>query len=114
MVTGNVKPSTRAKWQTIINAQERSGLDVIAYCAEKKICRSSFYARRKQLSKADDKKPGFLRLLSSSRPLMDSLNALTVPAQPPISIRTPNGYQLAIHLSSKNGLGELLEILKNL
>ena len=111
MISGTPKPRVRAKWRTIIEAQEQSGLDVVEYCKTKGICRSSFYGRRKQLLMAVNDKPGFLKLMPSAE------TGLSVPAaayETPINIRTPNGYQIGLRLSEENGLAQILGILKSL
>jgi hypothetical protein len=110
MISGELKPRARAKWQAIIEAQQNSGMDVVEYCKANDICRSSFYGRRKQLHNAL-KKPGFLKL-------MPPVEAGTfIPAssyETPVNIRTPNGYQIGLRLPDDNGLEKILGVLKSL
>ena len=111
MITGEMKPRVSAKWQAIVAAQENSGLDVVRYCEEKDICRSSFYARRKQLRSVAGPKPGFLKLMPHAEA------GVFIPAatyETPVNIRTPNGYQIGLRLPDGNGLAKILGILKGL
>jgi hypothetical protein len=111
MISGKPKPSVQAKWQAIIEAQERSGLDVVEYCRTNGLCRSGFYGRRKQLRQVLPAKTGFLQLMPHAE-----ANQFTPVAscETPVNIRTPNGYQIGLRLPDKNGLATLLGILKGL
>ncbi len=111
MITCEMKSRVSAKWQAIVAAQENSGLDVVRYCEEKDICRSSFYARRKQLRNVAEQKPGFLKLMPHAEAGM-FVAAATY--ETPVNIRTPNGYEIGLRLSDKNGLAMLLGVLKGL
>ena len=111
MISGELKPKAKVKWQIIIEAQESSGKNVVEYCNTNGICRSSFYGRRKQLRNALNKRPGFLKLMPSAEA------NIFIPAlshETPINIRTPNGYQIDFRLPVENGLGKILGILKSL
>jgi hypothetical protein len=111
MISSELKPKARIKWQAIIEAQESSGVDVVEYCNTNGICRSSFYGRRKQLRHALNKKRGFLKLLPSGEADM-FISASS--HETPVNIRTPNGYQIGLRLPDENGLGKILGILKSL
>ena len=109
MISGEPKPRVRAKWQAIIDAQKKSGLDVVEYCRANGLCRSSFYGRRKQLLKAINVKPGFMKLMPSAEA------GLFVPSasyEIPVNIRTPNGYEIGLRLSEPNELARILALLK--
>ena len=111
MISCNPKQQTRVKWQAIVEAQERSGLDVIEYCKAERICCSSFYGRRKQLRRPVDEKSGFLKLLPPAE--ADTLIP-TASYETPVNIRTPNGYQIGLRLLDENGLVKILGMLKSL
>ena len=111
MISDNLKPKAMAKWRAIINAQEVSGITIDAYCKAKGICRSSFYGYRKQLRHPIVMKPGFLKLT----PVAEANMFMPVAScETPISIRTPNGYQIGLKLPNENGLAKIFGILKSL
>ncbi len=41
---------TSAEWQTLIEQQQTSGLNGAAFCKQHRLCRKTFYARRKVLT----------------------------------------------------------------
>lgn len=108
----NKVPSKRVQeyWKPVFQAHETSGLSVAAFCAQRKMCSTSFYARRKQLRGAQDQKHGFVKLLPSTVRVSETATT----SRPSVSIRTPNGYEVAVSLSGNNALGELFWILKGL
>lgn len=111
MISGELKPKARAKWQAIIDAQEKSGLDIVEYCRVNGLCRSTFYGRRKQLRQVLPAKAGFLKLMPHAE------TDLPIPAamyETPVNIRTPNGYQIGLRLPDGNGLAKILGMLKGL
>ena len=109
MIMDELKLEAKAKWQALIAAQESSGMDIPRYCAAKNICRSSFYARRKQLRGRVRQKSGFLRLMPASA----EAGKLSVFAMP-VNIRTPNGYMVELRLTGDNSFCGILGILKAL
>ena len=83
---------TKEQWRAIVLAYPGSGLSILQYCKNQNICLTNFYAWRKRLSNNESPKPGFLRLIKPSFPILRDLR-----------IETPNGYKIEL-----NGFDELI------
>lgn len=114
-------------WHSKIKEQQASGLEPGAFCRERNICSSGFYAWRKRLGmkgsgadpvmRGQQLLPGPLRPLSGAGFLrLDSAGAAVL--KDPVSgqsprvmwIETPGGYRVGVN--SGVGLAEVFNLLK--
>ena len=104
-------------WRELFIAQEASGLGVKEFCKNERVCKTSFYDKRREfgrttgqdlqeehkIPKASNNANGFIRLKSPVR-VEPTLPIST------IRIETPNGY--AVTGYAGNDLRSCLEVLK--
>lgn len=74
-----------AKWRELIEAQRSSGMSVAAYCREKSIADSHFYAWRKRLAEDSGALKEFVEVSRSDVSSVES-----------IEINTPQGYRIKV------------------
>ena len=116
----NKRISGEQRWKKLVQAQVVSGFSVERFCHVKKICKTSFYAWRKQFGMfpksatsvlpttgPDFKDSGvrnsskrFIRLIP---PVVETT---------PLSVEIPNGYKVNTGYGGHEGLKDLLQILR--
>ena len=95
---------TAAQWQTIIEHQQASDLNIAQYCQQHHINPKSFYARRQSIRQADAPPPSvhpasFVKVLAPSQP------------NTPMILKTP---QATLHIPadiSAQWVGDLIKAL---
>ena len=55
-------PAVRSRWQTLIDAQQQSGLTIAEFCERKHVSTASFYLWRRRLRQQPDDTPAFVPL----------------------------------------------------
>lgn len=81
------RKNTWTKWRELISEQARSGQTVTAFCRERGLCRSYFFAWKKRLG--EDTTTKFLEVQ-----LRDA--ASSAPRDTRVEIRLPNGRSLVV------------------
>jgi hypothetical protein len=108
-LTMSTKDKTRRWWREAILAQRKSGLNISAFCEQRKLCRPSFFVRRKQLglmkeTAQEGKSKGFRRIQPP------------IPMGPTAELRavieTPNGYRVHAGLIGAEELKSVLDVIK--
>jgi hypothetical protein len=94
---------SKKQWQKILFAQPTSGLSISQYCNNKNINISNFCAWRKRLSSNESPKPGFLRLIKPSFPVLKDLR-----------IETPNGYKIELNGFDESIFQKILGLVKTI
>ncbi len=115
----------QAYWESLVQEHNQSGQGVDAFCAQRGICSTSFYARRKQLRLMNQPKlkSGFIQFLkkhntdgvkNSMIPERLPLKLDDRPTALPVRIQTPNGYSVEAVISGLTGLSDVFGLLKRL
>jgi hypothetical protein len=115
----------RAYWESLIKEHNQSGQGVDAFCAQRGVCSTSFYARRKQLRLMDkpERQSGFIQFLEKHHPTTDQSRAVQIKISPkhddhqvtlPVRIQTPNGYNVEAVINGFKGLADIFGMLKGL
>jgi len=110
----------------LVQAQVVSGLSVERFCRVKKICKTSFYAWRKRFGIASKSAAHVLPVAVIIRKDVPTKNftegfmRITPPKAGPapetitLCIETNNGYKINTGFGGKDGLKELLQVLRSL
>ena len=114
----NKRVEGQQRWKELLQAQVASGLSVEQFCLRQKICRTSFYARRKRLSKPVGGQ-GFTRIKVSDR-LIGGLKELTAAAPvggkyflSGVRIYVPNGYHIETSGCDEDILRRVLGVVQS-
>ena len=118
----NKRISDNHRRKELIQAQVVSGLSVERFCRVKKICKTSFYAWRKHFRIAKELVAPALpsAVIPNKNALKRNLPDGFMRIIPPLiettslCLETPNGYKITVGYVVKDGLKDLLGVLRSL